>query len=91
MLIMGKISAQELEREIFELEEIRIVVRNTGNEKYASYFYKRKASMNTSVSEWYRTRLKPILGVDEAVVVDGNGNIPHGRTNIETVRNSYVR
>jgi len=37
------------------------------------------------------TRLKPIIGEDEATIIDGNGNTPHGRTNIETVRNSYIR
>jgi hypothetical protein len=26
----------------------------------------------------------------EAEIIDGRGNIPHGRTNIETVRNSYA-
>lgn len=89
---MSKISAAELERQIFELEEIRVVIRGQKSEqKYEFYNYARKASNNTSVSDWYSTRLKPIIRTDDATIIDGSGNIPHGRTNIETVRNSYIR
>lgn len=88
---MNFISATELERQIFELEEIRVVIRNNKTTQYSSYNYTRKAASNTSITDWYMTRLKPIIGEDEAVVIDGNGNTPHGRTNIETVRNSYIK
>ena len=89
---MNYISAAELERQIFELEEIRVVIRSKKSEqKYISYNYSRRASNNTSIIDWYLTRLKPLIGEDDATIIDGNGNIPHGRTNIETVRNSYIR
>ena len=89
---MNLVSAAELERQIFELEEIRVVIRsNKLTPKYEGYNYSRKASSSTSITDWYHTRLKPIIGEDEATIIDGNGNNPHGRTNIETVRNSYVR
>lgn len=88
---MNYISATELERQIFELEEIRVVIRNNKATQYSNYNYTRKAASNTSITDWYLTRLKPIIGEDEATIIDGNGNTPHGRTNIETVRNSYIR
>lgn len=88
---MNYISATELERQVFELEEIRIVIRNNKMTQYSGYNYSRKASSNASLTDWYQTRLKPIIGGDDAVIIDGYGNIPHGRTNIETVRNSYIK
>lgn len=88
---MNYISATELERQIFELEEIRVVIRSNKSTQYSNYKYTRKAASNTSITDWYLARLKPIIGEDEATIIDGNGNTPHGRTNIETVRNSYIR
>jgi len=88
---MAKVTATDLERQIFELEEVRVIIRSDKNKEFKSYNYTRKAATNTSITEWYNTRLKPILGDYDADVIDGNGNNPHGRTNIETVRNSYIR
>lgn len=88
---MNSVSATELERQIFELEEIRIVIRSNKTTQYDIYDYIRKAAGNTSITDWYVTRLKPIIGEDDATIIDGNGTSPHGRTNIETVRNSYIR
>lgn len=88
---MAKVTATELERQIFEIEEIRIVIRSKRGELFDEYPYKRKAATNTSITDWYITRLKPIIGEIDADVVDGTGVTPHGRSNIETVRNSYVK
>ena len=79
-----------IERQVFELEEIRVVIRAPKNELLDAYNYLRKTPASTSVTEWYSNRLKPLLGNYEAEIIDGRGNIPHGRTNIETVRNSYA-
>lgn len=88
---MPKVTATDLERQIFELEEIRVVIRSKKNTEFDAYEYSRKAATNTSITEWYNTRLKPLLGDCDADIIDGNGNNPHGRTNIENVRNSYIR
>lgn len=87
---MSKVSASDLERQIYEKEEIKVVLRCKKNSSFDSYDYKRKAAANTSVKEWAETRLRPIIGDDtEFEIVNGAGQSPHGRTNIETVRNSY--
>ncbi|MEG2164628.1 MAG: hypothetical protein RRY55_09175 [Bacteroidales bacterium] len=80
-----------MEREIFEIEEIRVVIRAEKSKLFDNYSYQRKAAGNTSITDWYNTRLKPLISAYEATVIDGNGNVPHGRTNIETVRDSYVK
>ena len=86
-----KVSATDLERQIYEKEEIRVVVRAKQDTQFSPYSYDRKAATNTSATVWYNTRLKPIIGEDiDAVIIDGHGNIPHGRTKMDTIRNSYV-
>ena len=88
---MDKISASDLERQIFEKEEIRVVIRAPKNTMFDEYGYDRKAAVNTSITDWYATRLKPLLGVYyDADIIDGYGTNPHGRTQIEKVRNSYA-
>lgn len=89
---MAKISATDLERQIFEKEEIKVVIRAKKNTEFEEYNFDRKASINTSITDWYNTRLKPILGENyDADIIDGFGNNPHGRTKIENVRNSYAK
>lgn len=86
-----KISVTDLERQIYEKEEIRVVIRANEDTEFDAYPYNRKASTTTSATDWYNTRLKPLLGDNfDAVIIDGHGNIPHGRTKIDTIRNSYV-
>lgn len=87
---MPNISATELERQIFEKEEIRVVIRCPRNIQFDEYTYERKTAANTSITDWYNTRLKPILGEYDADIIDGYGTNPHGRTGIERVRNSYA-
>ncbi len=84
------VSATEIERQIFNLEEVKVVIRCPRNIEFAPYDYERKAAVNTSITEWYNKRLKPIIGCYDADIIDGNGNNPHGRTNIENIRNSYA-
>lgn len=89
---MSKITASELEKKIYELEEVRVIIRANKNMEFEDYDYSRKAASNTSISEWLNTRVRPLLDEDVQVdVIDGSGNNPHGRTNIENVRISYVK
>lgn len=81
----------EIEQAVFELDEIRIVIRAGSTSQLGSYQYARKAAENASVSEWLEQRIKPAINGHGVVVVDGNGNIPHGRTRLSTVRASYER
>lgn len=87
---MSKVSATELERQIFEKEEVRVVIRAPRDTQFDEYKYDRKASTTTSINDWYNTRLKPILGQHDADIIDGYGTNPHGRTGIEKVRTSYA-
>ena len=85
-----KVSVSELEQEIFELEEVRVIIRQKRDTQVSKYDYKRKASISTSVTDLIETRIKPLVGGADVVVVNGQGLQPHGRTKVETVRNSYA-
>ena len=85
-----RVSTSELERQIFEKEEIKVVIRMPSNKQFPSYPYQRKAANNMTVSEWIDSRIKPIIGNDVQIeIIKGDGSSPHGRTKMETVRNSY--
>ncbi|MBV9783705.1 MAG: hypothetical protein JO264_07775 [Acidisphaera sp.] len=81
----------EIEQTVFELDEIRIVIRASTTTQLGSYQYARKAAENASIAEWLEQRIKPIIKGHGVVVVDGNGNVPHGRTRLSTLRASYEK
>jgi len=87
---MEKISVSELERKIFEREEVRVIIRKSKEDKVSNYPYERKASVTTSITDLIDNRIKPLIGNAEVIVVNGEGLQPHGRTKVETVRNSYA-
>jgi hypothetical protein len=85
-----EITVAELERKIFELEEVRVVIRKKKEDKVSNYRYERKASMTSSITDLIDNRIKPLIGDAEVIVINGEGLQPHGRTKVETVRNSYA-
>jgi hypothetical protein len=81
----------EIEQRIFELEEIRIVIRESMSHDFdLGYDYQKKADKSASITEWIATRVRPIVGNREVVVIDGSGAIPHGRTKLSKLRDSYA-
>lgn len=89
---MSQVSAIELENQVFDKEGIRVIIRAPRNTMFEEYNFIKKAAANTSITDWYYNRLKPILGDEyDADIIDGHGVIPHGRTGIEKVRNSYAK
>ncbi|MBY6345092.1 hypothetical protein E5C31_03845 [Providencia rettgeri] len=89
-VVSEKVSIRDFEQAVFELEEIRIVVRGSLRAKVDAYEYERKAAGNTSVNDWLDSRIRPLIGEIEVSVINGNGGIPHGRTNLENVRSGYA-
>jgi hypothetical protein len=81
----------DLEQAVFELEEVRIIVRARPNTDLGDFDYNRKAAGNTSITEWLEQRIYPLTNEHYVVVVDGSGALPHGRTKMEKLRSSYAR
>jgi L,D-peptidoglycan transpeptidase YkuD (ErfK/YbiS/YcfS/YnhG family) len=86
-----KISVAEFEAKVLEQEEVVIKVRASVGTKVNDYSYQRKAAGSQSITEWLEGRVKPCLNGLEVVVVDGDYSTPHGRTKLETLRQSYER
>lgn len=85
------VTASELEEQIFDKEGVRVVLRCGKDQKFPPYNYKNKADAKTSKTNWYMTRVKPLIGDVEGEITDGSGDIPHGRTSMQTMRDSYKK
>lgn len=81
----------EFEQAVFDLEEVRIVIRSPRREDLQDYLYDRKAAGNSNIKEWLEQRVMPKINGADVVVVDGTGALPHGRTRMDTLRASYAR
>jgi hypothetical protein len=81
----------EIEQAVFDLEEVRMVIRAPIREQLEDFDYDRKAAGNTSITDWLDQRIKPLIGSFQVAVVDGTGALPHGRTRMDKLRDSYAR
>jgi hypothetical protein len=81
----------EFEQAVYEREEVRLVIRAAAGEDVGDYGYVKCSPATTSVSEWLRQRIHPTVGDYEVIVIDGNGAVPHGRTRMATLRETYER
>jgi len=88
---MTQISVRDLEKRIFELEEVVLTIRAPSDAKVEDYCYERKAAGNTSVTDWLEGRVKPLLGGYEVSIINGDYASPHGRTKLSTLRDSYEK
>ena len=82
---------QEFERLVFELEEIKLIIRGPRGAEVEDYGYARQASGQTSVTKWLNTRVRERLGDFEFSVIGGDFTEPHGRTKLSTLRSSYEK
>ena len=82
--------AWKLEQKVFEKEGVRIVIRAQSEAKVGKFEYQRCATGTTTLADWLSTRVYPLTGELEVVVVNGRGEIdPHGKTHMDTLRSSY--
>lgn len=81
----------EFEEEVMRIEEVLIRVRAPIDAEVDDYGFSRRASGNTSVTNWTSGRLHPRLRDREVSIIDGNYQHPHGRTKMQTLRQSYER
>ena len=87
---MAKISIAAFEQKVFEIEEIRVVVRSNPNDLVDDYVYGRATNARTSITKWLENRVRPCVGGYVVVVIAGDGTIPNGRTHVSNLRKSYV-
>ncbi len=82
-------TVQELEEKVWVQDEIRIVIRANVTTVVKKYTKEKAAQANWSISEFLAKRITPLIDNMEVMVLSGYGKQPHGRTLLDSVRNSY--
>lgn len=80
----------DFEDAVWEIEGIRVVVRDWSGGRIKRYEYERAARENWRVSEFVGKRIGPLADGREVVVLNGGGLRTHGGTLLRTVRASYA-
>ncbi len=86
---MTTITVREFEEKVLAREEVVLVIRAPTSHQVKDYEYERKASGNSSITDWIEQRVRPCIGNLEFTIVNGTYTHPHGRTKLETLRNGY--
>ena len=84
-------TVQEFEDKVWEVEGIRIVIRANTKDSVTAYNYQNAAQETWRVTQWLKNRIRPKLRNKQVALVEGNGEEPHGRTILRTLRKSYSR
>jgi len=82
-------TVQELETKVWEQDRIRIIVRDRSTGMVGQYRHRNAAQENWRITQFLNTRIGPLVKDREVVVLDGTGEVPHGRTLLKSVRQSY--
>ncbi len=84
-----------LEKKIFNVEGFDVRVLENGidkkgnSEEARSYTFMRASQDSRTVAQWIDERFKETNPHFEVEVLDGDGNIVHGRTTLGNVRETY--
>ena len=84
-------NASDFEEAIWNLETIRVVIRDAWDARVGNYRYQNAAPQNMTLQKWLSNRVEPQLTNQDVVIVDGSGNIPPRQTKLGTIRSSYDR
>ena len=83
-------TVQEMEDKVWQQDGVRMVIRAAAATVLSKPYAKTNAAQgNWSVTEFIAKRIKPHIGTFEVVVLEGNGEEPHGRTLLSSLRKSY--
>lgn len=79
----------KFEEKVWEVEGIRIVIRAPSDEDVANYTFKNGAQEGWRVTQLIEKRIQPKIGDKEVIIIQGDGEQPHGRVILRTVRRTY--
>ena len=82
-------TVEQLEAKVWAQDGIRIVIRAALSANVKDYTLKNAAQANWSIAEFLRKRITPLLKGHEVVVLQGDGEEPHGRTLLSSIRAKY--
>lgn len=79
----------DFEQRVWKLEGIRIVVRGDENDEVKDYTFKNAAMENWRTTEFLKKRIEPRVDERRVMVIQGDGEMPHGSVPLRTLRKSY--
>lgn len=79
----------EFEDKVWEIEGIRIVIRAASDEDVSNYTFKNSAQAGWRVTQFVEKKIQPRIGDNEVIIIQGDGEQPHGRVILRTVRRTY--
>lgn len=82
-------NANELEELVWQVEGVRVVLRVSSGHAVHAFEKKNAADETWTVNEWIEKRIRPLIADNECVVVAGDGEEPHGKMLLRTLRQSY--
>ena len=77
------------EQQVWEVENIRIVVRGHENDEVKAYDLKNAATEHWSTRTFLTKRIEPRVGERKVMVIQGDGEMPHGSVLLRTLRKTY--
>jgi len=90
-MIERNYTAYYIENEIFNKEEIRIIIRVPKFKNiFKEYNFNNKMDDSYTINDLYNKRIKPITNNYEVEIIDGFGNNPHPNTKLKHIRSSYI-
>ena len=84
-----KMSVADFEEAVWTLDGVRIVIRSPTDSEIGAYDYERAAVETRRVSQFLENRINPKVGDHDFVVIQGDGEQPHGSVILRTLRSSY--
>jgi hypothetical protein len=79
----------DFEQRVWEVEGIRIVVRGHENDEVKDYNLKNAAMEHWSTRTILTKRIEPRVGERKVMVIQGDGEMPHGSVLLRTLRKTY--
>lgn len=82
--------ASDFEEKIWTIEGIRVVLRTDPNAEVADYDYKNAADESWRITELGEKRIEKCIPGIKYSVIQGDGEEPHGKVILRTIRNGYM-
>lgn len=82
--------ARDFEEKVWAIEGIRIALRTDPNTEVEDYDYKNAADESWRITELGSKRIEKCISNIPYIVIQGDGEEPHGRSILRTIRNSYA-
>lgn len=85
----NQIKASDFEEKVWAVEGVRVILRTDPNTLVKDYGYKNSADETWRVTELIEKRIEKCVGDTSIVIVQGDGEEPHGRVILRTLKNGY--